>query len=68
MKTMQQVITDLFGSGTSLSPELPSAHVADINPATGLPLIDSGDGGLCGLDVGGNPYGVDLNHNGFMDS
>ena len=28
-----------------------------INPATGLPMTD---GGIGGVDVGGNPYGVDI--------
>lgn len=30
--------------------------ITDINPATGLPLV----GDIGGVDVGGNPYGVDL--------
>lgn len=38
---------DLFNSFTSY---------IDINPATGLPII-----GNSGVDVGGNPYGLDLN-------
>lgn len=29
----------------------------DINPATGLPMLN---GGIGGFDVGGNPYGHDL--------
>lgn len=29
---------------------------SDINPATGLPLL----GDIGGVDVGGNPYGVEL--------
>lgn len=29
----------------------------DINPATGLPMVNDGIGGI---DVGGNPYGYDL--------
>ncbi len=28
----------------------------NLNPATGLPML----GGISGVDVGGNPYGVDL--------
>lgn len=36
------------------------ATVFDINPATGLPMLNDGIGGL---DVGGNPYGFDLSGN-----
>lgn len=33
-------------------------HAAtDINPATGLPMV----GDIGGVDVGGNPFGMDLN-------
>lgn len=32
----------------------------DINPATGLPMV----GDIGGVDVGGNPYGVDLHQSG----
>ena len=31
--------------------------VTTTNPATGLPMID---GQMSGLDVAGNPYGIDL--------
>jgi hypothetical protein len=34
--------------------------ITDINPATGLPML----GDIGGLDVGGNPYGVDLHQSG----
>ena len=30
----------------------------DINPATGLPMIDD----CGGMDVGGSPYGMDIHH------
>ena len=30
----------------------------DVNPTTGLPMIDES-----GIDVGGNPYGCDLSDN-----
>lgn len=43
----------LFGGG--MVPPL-----TDINPATGLPMA----GDIGGLDVGGNPYGVDLQQSG----
>lgn len=32
-------------------------HTTEINPATALPMIGEGCGGI---DVGGNPYGTDL--------
>ncbi len=32
-----------------------------VNPATGLPMID----GICGVDVGGNPFGMDLHADMF---
>lgn len=31
----------------------------EINPATGLPMMEAGTGGV---DVAGNPYGDDLHH------
>jgi|SRR5690554_2281563 len=34
-----------------------------INPASGLPMLD---GGIGGLDVGGNPYGFDLSDDGSV--
>jgi hypothetical protein len=40
-----------FTCGTSLDTSI------ETNPATCLPMMGSGNGGL---DVGGNPYGVDL--------
>lgn len=30
-----------------------------INPSTGLPMIDNS---ICGIDVGGSPFGQDINH------
>jgi hypothetical protein len=30
----------------------------DINPATGLPMIND----CCGVDVGGSPFGMDIHH------
>jgi hypothetical protein len=40
-------------------------HIAEINPATGLPMIDCGDGTgtSSGLDIGGSPFGIDVNEN-----
>lgn len=34
---------------------------SDINPASGLPMIDD----IGGIDVGGSPYGTDLSHDTF---
>lgn len=34
----------------------PDDHCADINPATGLPMVDDTD-----IDVCGNPYGTGMN-------
>ena len=36
---------------------LPNMDSPTINPATGLPMLGEDIGGL---DVGGNPYGIDL--------
>lgn len=30
-----------------------------VNPATGLPMLDNGSGGV---DVGGSPFGTDIHH------
>lgn len=35
----------------------------EINPATGLSMID----GISGIDVGGSPYGIDLHASSFSD-
>ncbi len=43
----------LFGGDMPLA-------TTDINPATGLPLLCD----IGGLDVAGNPYGVDLHQSG----
>ncbi|CAM8635800.1 hypothetical protein MCEMSEM22_00784 [Comamonadaceae bacterium] len=43
----------LFGGSVAPAP-------MDINPATGLPMA----GDISGIDVGGNPYGVDLYQSG----
>ena len=39
-----------------------TAVLPAVNPATGLPMIDCGDGlgGISGCDVAGNPYGISL--------
>ena len=51
-----QWLTGLFTS-SSTPPSSPSDEGPRINPATGLPMITPGIGGV---DVGGNPFGVNL--------
>ena len=46
----------LFGDATEAAAS-PTMDSLTINPATGLPMLGEDIGGL---DVGGNPYGVDL--------
>jgi len=46
----------LFGDDTDATSS-PVMDSPSINPATGLPMMGSHIGGL---DVGGNPYGMDL--------
>ncbi len=46
----------LFGDASETS-RTDSIESMEINPATGLPMIGSGMGGL---DVGGSPFGMDL--------
>ena len=48
----------IFGHDTVLE-HCAQPDVAGINPATGLPMIDS----FVGVDVGGSPFGIDLHHN-----
>lgn len=55
---LMTIWTWVFGDDTAASTfqaDSVPMHTCDINPATGLPMID----GCGGLDVGGNPYGVD---------
>lgn len=51
-----QWLTGLF-TGSSTPPIAPIDEGPRINPATGLPMINPGIGGV---DVGGNPFGHDL--------
>ena len=48
-------LTGRFDHGSGIAGAL-SPPDADINPATGLPMI----GGIGGIDVAGNPFGHDL--------
>lgn len=54
---------DLFNNRTGRYHPIGAGHTScassglpDVNPATGLPLID----GIGSVDVGGNPWGTDL--------
>lgn len=54
-------ICGFFGIGIEGSPN----HVScDINPATGLPMID----GCGGVDVGGNPFGTNMHDSSSIGS
>ena len=50
--------------GDDVSPQFANTPVIDINPATGLPMID----GCGGVDVAGSPYGMDLHQNSIDSS
>ena len=52
-----QWLADLF-AGSSDPPRASSDKGVSINPATGLPMTGPG---LGGIDVGGNPFGQNLN-------
>ncbi|MFZ2974631.1 MAG: hypothetical protein WA049_18525 [Ferribacterium limneticum] len=51
------------GLGDSLSTDEPMKTI-EINPATGLPMIGDDCGGI---DVAGNPYGIDLDSSNDAD-
>jgi hypothetical protein len=51
-----QWLTTLF-TGSSAPPSAPIDEGPRINPATGLPMVTPGIGGV---DVGGNPFGLNL--------
>ena len=56
----------LFGGGDDAATVTGAldAPMTVINPSTGLPMIDSGIGGL---DVGGSPFGMDV-HSSVSDT
>lgn len=59
----------LFGGGDDAATVVGAmdAPMTVINPSTGLPMIDSGMGGV---DVGGSPFGMDVHSSvgdGFTD-
>lgn len=49
----------LFGGDTIPHTDPASVSSMDINPATGLPMVD----GHGGFDVGGSPWGIDVHSN-----
>jgi hypothetical protein len=49
----------IFGDDVTTLLVTVETPVIDINPATGLPMID----GFGGVDIAGSPYGMDLHHN-----
>lgn len=53
---------DTFDSGLETIANAHDSYCHDVNPATSLPM------GSCGLDVAGNPYGVNLNQHDHWPS
>lgn len=49
---------DTFASSQGAMDDTPDTGCCEVNPATGLPML----GGCGGVDVAGNPYGVNLDH------
>lgn len=56
-------ICGFFGIGADDHLSSPGGG-CDINPATGLPMID----GIGGVDVGGSPFGSDIHETSHFDS
>jgi len=56
--------TSLFDDGSMGSSGSSSFDSFCINPASGLPMMD----GMCGVDVGGNPFGTDFSHDHMASS
>lgn len=48
--------TNMEAASCSYNPS--ENHGCTVNPASGLPMVD----GCSGLDVAGNPFGLDLHH------
>ena len=58
----------LFGGDDNAAASTADVPTTFVNPATGLPMMDSGMGGV---DVGGSPFGMDIHsdmNDDFMDS
>lgn len=54
----------LFGGDNNTAASTADVPMTFVNPATGLPMIDSEMGGV---DVGGSPFGMDV-HSSMNDS
>lgn len=50
-------LVGVFSSGTDTASSMHDISSSVVNPATGLPMLDTNAGGV---DVGGSPYGMDL--------
>ena len=50
-------LVGVFSNGTGTASSMHDISSTGINPATGLPMLDSATGGV---DVGGSPYGMDI--------
>lgn len=55
---------DTFSGGQESTLGTTNSCCCDVNPATGLPMINE----CGGVDVAGNPYGVNLDHNDHWPS
>lgn len=53
-------LLEMFSSNIGTVSSMDDVSSTTINPATGLPMIDDGMGGL---DVGGSPFGMDIHSN-----
>jgi hypothetical protein len=81
MNFLSQIFDSMFAPAGANDPDSDSyaasnssihldTHITEINPATGLNMIDCGDGmgGISGIDVGGSPFGFDLSENSHFIS
>lgn len=57
-------LKNMFSGDDSASPIPVDMPLSVFNPATGLPMIDNGMGGV---DVGGSPFGMDLDSSTCTD-
>ena len=56
----------LFGGDDNADPPKVNVPMTFVNPATSLPMVDSGIDGMGGIDVGGSPFGMDI-HSSMND-
>jgi len=65
---MLSLLKNLFSGDDSASSPIADTPLVVVNPATGLPMMDNG---MCGIDVGGSPLGMDIHdtvNDGFSGS